>query len=94
MGPQFRHYRLIRLATQVNREESCQISLHLRPHHVDTVQTNNTTPIWASFGGKKGYKRCERQLQTQSEYVITYPPSIVVAQWQWKLISRSHTLTL
>ena len=67
MGLELRHYRLIRLATQVNREEPCQISLHLSPHHVDTVQT----PIWASFGGKRAVVRCERQLETQSEYVIT-----------------------
>ena len=57
MGPQFRHYRLIRLKTQVSREVPCQISLHLlRPQHVDTVQTNNTTPIWESFGGKRAIK--------------------------------------
>ena len=48
------------METEVTREEGrgAQPGLitQLRPHHVDTVQTNNTPPIWASFGGKRTIK--------------------------------------
>ena len=61
MGPEFRHYRLIRLGTPVNREEppACPLPDLITAHllHVDSVQTNNITPIWISFGGKKGYSQ-------------------------------------
>ena len=96
MGPEFRHYRLIRLGTPVNREEppACPLPDLITAHLLTMLTVSRpTTPrqFGSHLEGKRAIVRCERQLETQSASVITHPPSIVVERMDvlWKLMQRN-----